>query len=128
VENKLEKWEVWRPISNDKCWISIDSMYIVDNILTLTYDNKKTKKKLRFCFEDGLKSIRFIYELMLLRSYIPFDHVESNFYKVLNSRYLNSLGLCSENSEVERMTHFVILGSELYIDIIASHDPQVECI
>lgn len=130
-----EKWIKWEPIKDleKKYYI----MSLVDTYesfkLSLSAENKE-KGKLLITFKGHIASYRsteetYYYQLIdsLISKYGSQFVYDSTFFKIENSSYLQWLSEGSYKISEERsLIHFVIIGIDSMMDIIAPCDPIVE--
>lgn len=131
----LEAWHQWRPSR-----LRMDGNYYIESAQELKGDfklilnNIDTNKKIEIFFEGLVCAYRSTYETFrinlinrLKQKYGTDFYAKWSFFKVANSEYVKWVtseadGTLSENE----ITHFVIMGTESIVEIIAFKEPSIK--
>ncbi len=128
-----EQWRIWEPSQNLSQQYYIESVcdYIIDFRIVLIEENKKSK--LLMTFKDTVGSYRSIDESYIVnvienltKQYGTKFYSRWTFFEIKNSDYLKDLSMKSSTiSDYRNFRHFVILTSDIMLDIIALREPEI---
>ena len=132
--NNNEIWHRWEPIKAD-----LNGNYYIDlveqshNGFRILLEQEDTAQKIEILF-TGLvlayrgteEGVRFHLFTLLSEEYGTEFYAQWTFFKVENSSYIKWVsGECYGVVDNLEPMHFVIMGLDLVLDIVASYEPQV---
>lgn len=121
---------VWNPTTYAYEYGIEKIIYDRPALTILLYPWKHSSKKVSMIFSAGVILYNFTEEGYVL-DMLPRHYYEanfsssSNFFKILNSRYIQSLSDQESSEDLKDLKHFVIDSIDGIIDIIASADPTI---
>jgi hypothetical protein len=129
-----EQWTRWEPKINKTIHYFICSERFFGNSLEIFLSDFHEKEKdLKFTFnnsvffynttDEGCRILRIAY---FDKTYRKEFSSGGPFFKISNSEWLNWISSSSENEvDVNLLTHFVFVDDNVYLDVIASKEPEV---
>lgn len=132
--NNNEIWHRWEPIES-----GLNGNYFVDHAesgldgFRVLLAQDKTEERVTVFFSNGVLASRFSDEGMrtnlfrqLSEDYGTEFYANWSFFKVDNSSYIKWLSKeCFGVIDGLEPKHFVIMGQDLIVDMVASYEPQV---
>jgi len=132
MKETLIKW--YPPSGLNSChWVE-DMGYEENGLfLDLYPDNEKEPNKAVLHFEHGVKAYRYTYESYGFDLYDNYLFGKNKnkpkepwwYFKVKNSEYIKLLSQQTSNVNYNKLTHFVIIGQDQIIDIVAAEEPKI---